>query len=151
MILDCYYRFEQLPDSSKTRRDLIDYTNEYPPLHRSNTEGEVWIYITSAWAFVDAHEERQAEKAISSREGSVSSIYHPDPQYPRLGVGDVKGTEDALLFRFDSTDQKKLDIFVAKGKKSFKAQLFQWLRDGELDEEIERLKRGGSQGGRVAA
>jgi hypothetical protein len=154
MHLDTYYRFERLPDSAKTRRDLVAFAHEYPPLHRSNQAGDVWIYITSARAYIDAKERLQAEKAISTREGSLSSVYHPDVSYPLFGMGDVKGTEDALLFRFSDSEQSAVDVFVAKGKKNLKGHLFQMLCEGELDEEIRQLKdaaSGSSESQRLAA
>ncbi len=50
----------------------------------------------------------------------------------------VKGTTDAALFLIS---ENSLEILIAKGKKNTGFALYQLLADGELDNEIEVLKK----------
>jgi len=69
----------------------------------------------------------------------VSGVFIPDIQRPGIGYGDIKGTTDAALFVIS---ENSLEILIAKGKKNTAFALYQLLVDGELDSEIEALRKG---------
>ena len=77
--------------------------------------------------------------AITDGANSWSSVYTPDIENPLMGYGDMAGTDDALLFLF-STDYKKMEIFVVRGRKNNQKMLYTMFVDGELDEDMERLR-----------
>ncbi|MDD3322916.1 MAG: hypothetical protein PHS59_15875 [Paludibacter sp.] len=81
---------------------------------------------------------RKADKAITKTK-NISSVLVPDIEQ-RFGYGDVRGTNDALLFLFND-DFTQIDVFVARGQRNNKRQLYLLLADGELNNEIEQLKQ----------
>ena len=86
-----------------------------------------------------ANTNRQADRIISHTD-NISSIFIPNIKKPLLGYGDVRGTDDALLFKFSKND-KELEIYVARGYKHNALQLYNMFAEGELDGDIEALKQ----------
>lgn len=109
--------------------DLVFYYNDVPPQFGGNVH-------------------RKADKSISIKSKNLSSVYVPDPN-TNFAYGDFKGTSDALLFVFH--DLKIIDgviqagaiieVFVARGKSKDRVPLYNALCDGELDEEMNALKK----------
>ncbi len=66
-------------------------------------------------------------------------MYVPDVTQ-NIAYGDVRGTNDALLFVFDP-DYTEINVFVARGQANNKQQLYFLLSDGELNADIEHLKK----------
>ena len=139
-LIDSYYRFERKPDAmAKTRRDLITFFRTYEPLHKANRSSEVCLYLSDA-GNINSRSRRRPRQRISDPQGNhISAIYHPEPEMPEFGYGDVKGTQDALLFIF-SPDTTRIEILVAKGKGTVVQNLFDLLCDGELENEIRSLR-----------
>lgn len=69
---------------------------------------------------------------------NISSIIIPDPEI-FLGYGDVNSTNDALIIEF-SPEWIDVEIFVARGLKNNKLNIYQLVVDGELDEEMESFR-----------
>ena len=88
---------------------------------------------------------RKADKILSMKTKSVSSLYIPDASVP-YGYGDAKETSDALLFIFDGFEEVdgclhgEVEIFVCRGNAHNKQNLYTNLVEGYLDEEIERAR-----------
>jgi len=144
MIIDCYYRFEKNENGkSKTRFDLAAFSDTYEPLHKQNAKGEVFLYLSHTPERVTAHQKRKSDFCISTREGYVSAVYVPDIQKPHLAFGDVRNTQDAMLFM---VWEKAIEIFIAKGKRNVVNNLFNLLYDGELETEIAHLKEQAGRG-----
>ena len=57
-----------------------------------------------------------------------------------MGYGDVRNTQDAILIVFNGT-YSQMEIFVARGQKNNRMQLYNLLADGELDSEMDSLKK----------
>ena len=74
-----------------------------------------------------------------SNKNNISSVYIPDIHTPLKGWGDVKGTNDAILFLF-SEDYKEVEVFIARGYKNDVRALFNLFCDGELDRELEAIR-----------
>ena len=161
MILTDLYIFEKLPDcKSKLRIDCTASTNSYNPLealratrqlkHTDKRDGcnigDLFLYIGDN-TYTKAGAERKADLALS-RTNHISSIYNPEPT-SQYWYGDFHATADALLFIHNDIDFVDgaiqsgaiIEIFVARGQRNNRAQLFNLLMDGELDGEIEQLRK----------
>ena len=132
MILDSYYRFEKNWEGKPfTRRNVVTFANSYERL-------DTFIYIQNDVSGINAKTRRKPCYRLSSGSSHLSSIYC-EPDFPGLGYGDIKGTEDAILCVL-SEDLKTVELFVCKGKKSLVQILFGLLLDSELDSEIKALR-----------
>lgn len=140
MILDAYYKLQHYSSKSKTRFDVVASTKNYLEFEQmKNKKGELFFYYSNVPEHFRSEAKRKADKIISNRLGkNVSSVFVPTITLP-FAYGDVKGTNDALLLLF-SNDETEIEIFIAKGKKSNRLQLYHLLSDGELRNEIEMLR-----------
>lgn len=143
MKLTDYYKMVKLPNQkSKLRIDCIASTGSYEQFEqmaRDCRDKRFKCYYTHTPDTFSANARRKADMAITNGE-SISSIYIPDIDNPLLGYGDVKSTNDALLFLF-SDDYMKIEIFIARGLKNHQKGLFSLFVDGELDGEMEQLRQ----------
>lgn len=139
MILDALYKLSK--SEGKTRFNVTGSTGNYDVFETlKNAKGELFFYYCDTPERFKADVRRKADKIISNRFGkNVSSVFVPDIQLP-FAYGDVNGTNDAILLIFNS-DHTQIEIFVAKGKRNNRLQLFQLLTDGELQIEIEALRK----------
>ena len=148
MILTDYYKFERLAAAkSKTRLDCTASSKSYNPFESlTNKKGELFVYVGDN-THTAAGQKGKSDLAISHTK-HISSVYRPDIE-GGLGWGDVNGEKDALLFVFTSfaiangevTDGAKVEIFVARGKRSDRQGLYNLLADGELDGELDALRQ----------
>jgi hypothetical protein len=136
-LLDLYCRFERLGNTrSKARLDLVARTQEYEPLQK---QGKAWVYLSVVPEHIRANQQRKSELGITGSDGKyISGVFIPSIQRPNIGYGDIKGTTDAALFLID---ENSLEILIAKGRKNTVFALYQLLADGELDGEIEALRK----------
>ena len=147
MILTDYYRFEKLPNQrSKLRIDCTASTGGYDPLEAlRNKAGDLFLYIGDN-THTKAGQERKADLALS-KTTHISSVYNPDLNLP-YWYGDMKGTTDAFLFPqknakfIDGGIQigAVIELFVARGQRNNRSQLYNALSDGGLDEEMNALR-----------
>lgn len=147
MILTDYYKFEKLQNkNSKLRIDCTSSTNSYDPLeHLKNKSGELFLYIGDN--YTKAGDKGKSDLAISKTK-HISSVYNPDINI-NYWYGDMRGTADALLFIHSNCVFTEgaiqpgavIEIFVARGQRNNRTQLYNALTDGELDEEINNLRR----------
>jgi len=141
MILTDYYKAEKLPKSrSKLRYDVAMSTGNYEPFETimRNKKGEQFFYYGDLPANFNSHVKRQAEKCIT-RGKNISSVFVPDITL-LFAYGDIFNTLDAILISFNDT-YTMIEIFVARGQKNNKISLYHLLCDGELQNEIEILRK----------
>ena len=148
MILTDYYKFERLAAAkSKTRLDCTTSSKSYNPFESlTNKKGELFVYVGDN-THTAAGQKGKSDLAISHTK-HISSVYRPDIE-GGVGWGDVNGETDALLFVFtdfaiangEVTDGAKVEIFVARGKRSDRQGLYNLLADGELDGELDALRQ----------
>ena len=140
MILTDYYRMEKLPDQkSKLRIDCTASTKSYPEFEQMrNKAGAFFFYFGDVPDQFGGNVHRKADKAITKVK-NISSVFVPDIT-KRFGYGDVADIQDALLFIF-SNDYTQIDVFVARGQRNNRVQLYNLFADGELIEEMEQLKK----------
>lgn len=147
MILTDYYRFERLEGTlAKLRIDCTASTGSYDPLEAlRNKAGDLFLYIGDN-TYTKAGKERKADLALS-RTAHISSVYNPDLNLP-YWYGDMKGTTDAFLFVHQNTEfinggtqaGAVIELFVARGQRNNRSQLYNTLSDGGLDEEMNTLR-----------
>lgn len=118
-------------------------TQSYNPFEiLKNKKDELVVYISEN-SHTKAGQKGRADLAISKTK-HISSIYRPDVE-TNLGWGDVN--QDALLFRFTDFKLSKdgfvedatIEIFVARGYKTDRQNLYAMFADGELNDEIQSI------------
>lgn len=147
MILTDYYRFEKLPNQkSKLRIDCTASTISYNPLEGlKNKSGELFLYIGDN-SYTKAGEKGKSDLAISKTK-HISSVYNPDVNQS-FWYGDMRGTADALLFVHSDCKFIEgaiqpgaiIEVFVARGQRNNRTQLYNALVDGDFDEEMAELR-----------
>jgi len=140
MILTDYYKFEHLPDcTSKMRIDCTVSTKSYPEFESlRNKRGELFIYFGDVPQRFGGDVHRKADKCFSKVK-NISSIYFPDIKQ-NSAFGDVKATQDAILI-LSNTDNSEFEIFVARGYKNQRLNIWQNFVAGEYDFEIAELRK----------
>jgi hypothetical protein len=120
------------------RIDCTASTQTYPAFETlRNKRGELFFYIGDVPARFGGEVHRKADKAIT-KGNNISSVYVPDVNQ-NMAYGDVKGTTDCVLIIFDA-DYTEIEIFVARGQRNNRLNLWQMLSGGELDDEISELR-----------
>lgn len=148
MILTDYYRFEKLQNQqSKLRIDCTASTCSYNPLEAlRNKTGDLFLYIGDN-THTKAGKERKADLALS-KTMHVSSVYNLDLELP-YWYGDMRGEADAFLFVHHDAEFVNggiqagavIELFVARGQRNNRSQLYNALCDGELNEEMNVLRK----------
>jgi len=140
MILTDFYKGENLPGAAKTRYDVTASTGEYLTFEtklKNKKNGLSFYFGDVPPAFHFAGSDRP-DKAISKSD-NISSVFVPDVKLP-YGFGDVRGTGDALLMIF-SDNYRIIELFIARGQRNNRRNLYILLVDGELDNEIAFLRQ----------
>jgi hypothetical protein len=141
MILTDYYKFEHTPGTkSKLRMDCTASTGGYPAFEEMrNKKGALFIYLGNVPDRFAGDVRRKADKSITNREGrNVSSVFVPDVSL-NTAYGDVRDTQDAIMI-VGNSDYTTIEIFVARGYKNNRTNLWQNLTDGEYDDELSGLR-----------
>jgi len=140
MILTDNYKFEHLPEcKSKMRMDCTASTKSYPEFEKQrNKEGKLFIYFGDVPTRFGGDIHRKADRAIT-KGTNISSVFIPDVTMS-MAYGDIKTTKDAILI-IGNSDYTAMEIFVARGQKNNRINLWQMLTDGQLDGEISELRK----------
>lgn len=161
MILTDYYRFEKIAVKAKMRLDCTASTESYPLFEQSRATkptkessrfdatavGDLVVYYGNVPDRFGGDVHRKADKSLSMKGKNLSSVFVPNPA-SNLAYGDVKGTADALLLVLNGCDVisgelrqgAAIEMFVARGYSKDRISLYNLLCDGQLDEEIEKLR-----------
>lgn len=149
MTLTDYYNAEKLQElSAKYRFEVTRSTSEYDLFQRllenkrkPNVGGLSFNFVprSTKWEGVEV-----PDNAITKGSTNITSVYILDPSLP-YGFGDIKGTNDACLVVFNSDFKEKglttIELFIARGQKHNRKNLWYELVDGELDHELEILRK----------
>ena len=144
MILTDYYSLERLPENMSKRTPRYDTTastGSYPLFESMAARSRVKRFFCYYNGLPDSFSNRahqKAERAITNTK-NISSVFIPYLDKPLYGYGDVKGSQDAILFIF-SADYTRLELFIARGYRSNARALFQRFLDGGLNSELEILR-----------
>ena len=142
MKLTDYYKLQEIRIVKSHRFDCTASTGGYEPFEAMALTSRVkrfFCYYNGVPDTFNAQAKRKADKALTNGD-SISSVFTPDLDNPLLGYGDMKGTNDALLFLF-AEDYKGVEVFVARGLKNHVKGLFALFADGELADEMECLRQ----------
>ena len=145
MILTDYYRMVRLQEyaNNKTPRfDCIASTGEYPMFEKMASRSKVkrfYCYYNGIPDSFSYRAKEKAERAITNTT-HISSVFIPNLKRPLCGYGDVRGTQDAILFVF-SADYNLMEVFIARGYKSQQRALFSSMMRGELNAEITKIRQ----------
>lgn len=144
MILTDYYKMQEIRVRKSHRFDCTASTGGYNPFEAIGDKcrdkvKRFFFYYGGVPESFNAHAQRKADRVITNGD-SLSSVYIPDLDNPLLGYGDMRGTNDALLFLF-TDDYKQIEIFVARGYKNNAKGLFTLFADGELADEVAHLRQ----------
>lgn len=161
MILTDFYRFERVAIKAKSRLDCVFSTQSYPEFESRTASkeqketlkfdatkvGDIVVYYNNVPLQFGGDVHKKADKNLTIKGENLSSIFVPDVT-KKIGFGDFKGTQDALLFIFHNFEvvngiiQKGgfIDVFVARGKSKDRVKLLSMLDNGELDNDMHVLK-----------
>ena len=145
MILTNLYVTEKVLNR-KTRFNVTNTTGDHDFLEtllvsKKDINGSLSLYLVNRPKKFKGTD--VTDKAITKGSFNISGLYFPDPEIP-IAYGDINGTEDALIFRINPDTENgvnRMEIFVAKGQKHNKRNLYFLFVDGELDHEIEILTK----------
>jgi len=139
MILTDYYKGENLPESKKTRYDVTASTGsyEYFETKLKTKTGSLAFYFGDVPPWFKFAGKDRPDKAITKGD-NISSVFVPDVILP-FAFGDINHSSDAILIVF-SNDWKCIELFIGRGQKNNRRNLYILLCDGELDHEIETLR-----------
>ncbi len=104
-----------------------------------NVGGLSFNYVQRPDSF-KGNDKRLAEMIIGKGSFSISSVYVPSLEKFYVAYGDVKTTNDALIIVFDE-DKKSIELFIARGLKHDKQQLFSDVASGYYDDEMEAIRQ----------
>lgn len=145
-VLTDFYRFGHITDT-KTRIDCIASTESYPLFEAMrNKANELFLYVGDN-SYTTAGKEGKSDLSLTKKQ-FVTSIYRPDITN-NLGYGDVYRTADALIFVFTDfsitdgrlSDGAIVEVFIARGYRKDRRNVYEAFLGGELDEEVKLLRQ----------
>ena len=139
MILTDYYCLEKVPgQKSVYRRDCTLSTHSYPAFEQlRNKQGALFMYLTDVPDNFNKGVKKRAAKSLTKVK-NISSLYTHDIT-KSIVYGDVIGTNDALIAVHDA-EYDIIEIMIARGHKNNRVPLYNYFVDGELVDEVNRLK-----------
>lgn len=148
MILTDYYRFDKLPgQSSKMRMDCTASTQSHGSFEAlRNKQGALFVYVGDN-TYTEAGERGKSDLAIN-RGVHITSLCTTNPSEP-YWYGDFHGTPDVLLMVHRGFDRYQngrvaegsiIEIFVARGYRASRLNLFEEFTDGAFNDEMDSLR-----------
>lgn len=135
-----------LLSTSKSRFDIDMSTQSYPFFEsllinkiKFNVGGLSFNYSPRPQKF-KASNDRIAEMIIGKGSSNISSVFIPNIAKSYIGYGDINTTNDAIIILFDE-DRKTIEIYIARGLKYDKRNLYNEVVEGYLDAEMEAIKQ----------
>ncbi|HEV7329648.1 MAG TPA: hypothetical protein VGN63_01300 [Flavisolibacter sp.] len=144
MILTDYYKAQKLTDA-ESRYDITYSTQSYELFEsllinkrKFNVGGLSFNYVPRPATFKGI-EGRKADMAITKGNVNISSLFTPNIHRKQIKYGDVNGTNDALIALF-SQDEQTIELFIARGYINEVLALYEEIKAGYLDTEIEAIR-----------
>lgn len=144
-----YYRFERITTKSKYRLDCAASTMGYSVFEsmratkkRGTTtqKGDLYFYFLDVPRQFGGDIHSKATKSLTTSKGhNLSSMIAPD-QTSRYAFGDVRGTNDAILFVIDGVQGAAVELFIFEGQAHKKRIIWQMASRGELDKELAAIR-----------
>lgn len=139
--LTALYDMVEIKPGKSHRMDCIAKAGSYPVFERMAARsrcGRLFFYATRVPDRFSVNARMKAGLSITNGK-NISSVYFPDKSRPLVGFGDVKGTNDALLFIFNP-DYSRVEVYVAPGMKRGGSQFASRVLSGEFNREISYLR-----------
>ncbi len=146
MILTDLYTGQKLTES-KFRFDITASTGEYDSFEnllinkkKFNIGGLSFNYVPRSKDWKG----KETDFAITKGNQNITSVKRPDIE-SNFAFGDINGTNDGCIIAYNH-DYKQfgintIEIFIARGCKNDTNGLWNLFTDGELDHEIEALRK----------
>jgi hypothetical protein len=146
MILTEYYSFKRLSDA-KCRLDAIASTGDYDLFESLLINRKVFNIGGLSLNLVQRPDKWNGKKtdfALTKGSNNITSIKRPDLNSP-FGYGDIRGTQDGCILVFNpdfkETGINSIEIFIARGCRNDTNSLWDLFTDGELNHEVEALRK----------
>lgn len=144
MIFTDYYKGKKLTDA-KSRFDITASTGDYDHFERlliNMRKFNIGGLSINCTPQPESHKGKNADFILSKGSHSITKIIRPDIERP-VSYGDINGTNDSCIIVFN-TDYKEagintIEIFIARGAKNDKLQVWYLFTDGEFSHEVEAL------------
>lgn len=140
MIIDSYSLF--IKDLEKKSKYFLEYRSSvYEPIHiKQKKSGDIVLYVSQVPEPIRLKAKNKPSWELSAAGQHISGLYIPDYNRPDIGYGDIKGTEDALLWIKVCC---QIELMVFKGKKPVKEFLYSMLasRSKELEQDINGFRK----------
>ena len=148
---------------AKRRMDCVISTHNYMPLEAARSKkprrggansdpveaGALLGYVSVVPRSFGYPAQRRFDRVFSTGGRNVSGIHFPDPA-PNgvIAWGDMKGTNDALLFVFHGfqtvdgriSEGAIMEVFVSRGNAAYGNTLCRMMEEGRLNAEIKELR-----------
>lgn len=146
MIFTDYYKGEKLTDA-KSRYDITTSTGEYDFFERLliNKRGfNVGGLSINCVSRPDRWKGNKTDLALTKGSNNITSLKRPDIEI-NFAFGDINGTNDGCIIVFN-TDFKEvsittIEILIARGLRNDTNSLSNLFFDGELNHEVEALRK----------
>ena len=146
MIFTDYYKGEKLTDA-KSRYDITTSTGEYDFFERLliNKRGfNVGGLSINCVSRPDRWKGNKTDLALTKGSNNITSLKRPDIEI-NFAFGDIKSTNDGCIIVFNP-DYKEvsittIEIFIARGLRNDTNSLCNLFFDGELNHEVEALRK----------
>ena len=146
MILTDYYRAERLTQS-KCRYDITTSTQSYDYFESLliNKRGfNIGGHSINCVARPDRWKASRSSLALTKGSCNITSIKRPDLE-SNIAFGDINGSKDGCIIVFNPDYQSQgiasLEIYIARGLRNDTNGLWNFFVDGELNQEVEILKK----------
>ena len=146
MIFTDYYKGEKLTDA-KSRYDITASTNKYDFFETLliNKRGfNVGGLSFNCVSRPDRWNGKKTDLAITKGSNNITSVKRPNPENS-FAYGDINGTNDGCIIVFNPDFKvigiTTVEIFIARGLRNDTNSLWDLYTDGELDHEVEILKK----------
>ena len=137
---DAYFKFVKSTNGkAKTRFEFDKRVGEYEPFN-----SESWIYLTQGRNnYKKLHKTIEPEYSFSGREAKhISSVFFPFNNLI-FGYGNNKRRKEDLFVFLMNPMRNEFEVFISVGSYRDKIHILNLLADGELDEEVSRLRNYG--------
>ena len=146
MILTDYYKGEKLTDA-KSRFDITASTGEYDffeSLLINKLKFNIGGLSFNCGQRPDKWGGKKTDMAITKGSQNVTSVKRPNLEN-NIAFGDINGSNDGCIIvlniDFKETGITTIELFIARGLRNDTDGLWQLFLDGELNNEIELLRK----------
>lgn len=146
MIFTDFYKGEKLTDA-KSRYDITSSTNEYDYFESLLINKRGFNIDGLSFNLVSRPERWKGNKtdlAITKGSNNITSVKRPNPE-SKIAYGDIKGSNDGCIIMFNSDFREagitSIEIFIARGLRNDTNSLWDLFTDGELNHEVEALRK----------